>query len=219
MFSAIVTCHNSDPNPVIRMLRRQTFPPDEILVETSGECAPIEEPVDHWDHVPDEHDFGYRKRNRMALFAKGDWIGFFCHDDSYHPRYIELMSAVTEDNDIVFCDWNEVPANCSWEPTSSTLGNFITRREKFLADGGFPVTDGDAGYADARYILNSFKSSRVHVPIVLYYHNTPYAQHINPTSWGETHEYETFMKERHTYSTWKYVTDQQLNAMLEDSDA
>lgn len=219
MFSAIVTCHNSDPNPVIRMLRRQTLPPDEVLVETSGECARIEEPVNHWDHVPDENDFGYRKRNRMAQFAKGDWLGFFSHDDSYHTRYIELMCALAADNDIVYCDWTGMPANCTWEQCVSTLGNFIARREKFLADGGFPTMDDKEGYSDARYILNTSKSPRVHVPIILYYHNVPYAQHINPTVWGETHEYESFMQDRHTYSTWKHVTDQQLNAMLEDSDA
>ena len=215
MFSAIVTCHNSDPNPVIRMLRRQTLPPDEVLVETSGECARIEEPVNHWDHVPDENDYGYRKRNRMAQFAKGDWLGFFNHDDSYHPRYIELMRALASDNDIVYCDWSTIPQNCKWERDFSTVGNFIVRREKFLAKGGFPPLEGKEGWADARFIEATSEMPRIHLPAILYYHNVPYAQHIVPTYWGTPQNYNDDV----TYSKWKHITDQQLNAMLEDSDA
>lgn len=215
MFSAIVTCHNSDPNPIIRMLRRQTLPPDEILVETSGECARIEEPVNHWDHVPDEHDYGYRKRNRMAQFAKGKWLGFFNHDDSYHPRYIELMRALIGEHDIVYCDWSTIPQNCTWERAVSTVGNFIVHREKFLEVGGFPTLAEDEGHADARFIEATADVPHIHLPAILYYHNVPYAQHIKPTYWGNQQDYDDDV----TYSKWKHVTDQQLKAMMEATDA
>ena len=183
--SAIVTCHESDPNPVVRMLKAQTVPPYEILLETSGECTPLIETVDYHQHVHNENDFGYRKRNRLALRATGEWIGFFCHDDSYHPRYIEMMMERGQGREVVYCEWNDHP-DCNFEACQSTLGNFFINRDTFMAMGGFSIAE-EVGFTDA-LLIETLREMRVHLArlnVVLYYHNVPYDNNIVPTTWGE----------------------------------
>lgn len=206
-FTAIVTCHNSDPNPIVNMLLSQTRPPDDIMLECSGDCRELLHEIVHYLSVPDDKDFGYRKRNRMSSLAAGDWIGFFCHDDSYHPRYLEFMLRLAEGVDVVYSDWNDIPG-CTFRSSSSTLGNFIVRKEVFLKAGGFPIMD-DMGLSDAA-LINALVDAGVSLAknkYPMYYHNIPYSDTINPTVWGEQHRYSDWIKDRVTYAAWKYLTD------------
>lgn len=207
--TAIVTCHESDPNPVVRMLKAQTRPPDEILLETSGECEPLTEDVNFHVHAHDEKDYGYRKRNRMALRASGEWLGFFCHDESYHPRYIELMLRKAEtkpEADVVYCAWSYDPS-CTFRPAESSLGNFFIKTRVFTKAGGFEIAE-EPGMCDALLIYKlAFEMGvkSVKEPATLYYHNVPFEPTIVPTNWGQPVRVVT-----NDYKFWTTVTDMQI---------
>lgn len=198
-FSAIVTAHNSDPNPIIDCLQMQTSPPDEILVGTSGDCSPVE----NRDGVLvkeflDKSDYGYEKRNELAKSATGDMLGFFSCDDSYRRDYISLMTEVARlhRSDVVWCHWTSATNKVrhffpfEFKPANATLGNFIIRRNVFIRVGGFqPFSEApnNFGYFDAGLFekLNSEKYVTItEVPSILYFHNFPVDIRVIPTVWG-----------------------------------
>lgn len=206
-FAAIVTCYESTPMPMINCLNNQTRPPDEIYVSCCPEGSTPSHSTDpriQWCEAPPEHDFGFAARNRMAARADADYIGFFSHDDSYHPEYIErMMTAAKDGAQIVWCPWSDRP-KCEWKACDSTLGNFIIRRKKFLEFNGFelppdepPVhrlgdlncqTKGNHGFRDAWLIDRLIKANTwpvVKVPYLMYYHNAPYADTVTARNWGD----------------------------------
>jgi hypothetical protein len=209
--TAIVTCHNSTPDPILKNLEDQTRTPDEVLVECSGTCAPATRKHDYLGLVETVQEFGYEKRQRLAEKATSEWLGFFCHDDSYSLDYIKEMMGKAQGflrPDVVWCPWNDRPG-CRFWPCDSTLGNFIIKRDAFLSHGGFarppmhgilfspahPTTrficDDNHGFRDAMLIDRLIHDGEVRVaqaPELMYFHNVPYDKMVSPTVWGEVHE-------------------------------
>lgn len=205
--TAIVTCHNSTPDPILKNLEDQTRTADEVLVECSGTCSPATRKHDYLGLVETKMEFGYEKRNRLAEKATSEWLGFFCHDDSYSLDYIKEMMDKAGSflrPDVIWCLWNDRP-NCRFLPCDSTLGNFFIKREAFLAAGGFPkppmhgwlhspaqpstlfILDDNHGLRDAMLIDTLTKDAEVRVASiqeVLYFHNVPYNKMVSPTVWG-----------------------------------
>lgn len=198
-FSAIITAHNSDPNPMLDCVRGQTYQPSEIFVGLSGGCKP----VDDMNGVvvkefPDMQDYGYAKRNEFAKLATGNMIGFFSCDDSYRRDYIELMirEADKAAADVAWCHYasatyvrrNIIPFK--FIEGNATLGNFVMRRLAFNSIGGFQAhrnDPGNPGYFDAGLIAAINETPRikvVEVPFVLYFHNYPVDFRVVPTVWG-----------------------------------
>lgn len=206
-FCAIVTCHDAPADPIIECLLAQTRPPTSIYLGLSGTGII---PADLLSNpaatrtlkTRNRDDFGYYKRNTLAAQATEDYLGFFCHDDSYHLSYIERMMEVAEAKqaDIVWCRWLDIP-RCTFTPCSSTLGNFIISRALFSQLKGFPelefnapykLRDGrtlhivDHGLRDAVFIdmCKEATTNIEHVPLMLYYHNVPFSPGVPVTSWG-----------------------------------
>jgi hypothetical protein len=136
--------------------------------------------------VPTRDDFGYFKRNKLASRAITEFIGFFCQDDSYDNRYIEIMLAVAarENADVVWCPWNDIPT-CEFRGESSTLGNFIVRTRLFNELGGFPKDPRGHGWRDAA-LIEKLRSYRVaSANLLLYKHNVPFLPGTRTTRWGQ----------------------------------
>lgn len=206
--AAIVTCHNSTPDPILKNLEDQTRTADEVLVECSGVCAPATRKHDYLGAVETLNQFGYEKRNRLAEKATSEWLGFFCHDDSYDLTYIQQMMDKAQSflrPDVVWCWWNDHP-DCRFWPCDSTLGNFIIKRDMFLKHGGFPkppmhgelrspacpgvrfMLDDNHGFRDAMLIDSLIHDGECRVAAVselLYFHNVPYDKMVSPTVWGK----------------------------------
>ena len=136
----------------------------------------------------------------------GEFIGFFNHDDSYHPKYIEKMLAALKDSkaDVVWAWTHEFP-NTQFQPCHSGVGNIFIRRELFLKKGGFQMERGrkvldspaeprirfniedNPGFMDALLIENlrdDITVQKVCVPTIMHYHNIPFEGRIRPTNWG-----------------------------------
>ena len=224
--AVLCTNHKSDPVPMLNGLFRQTRLPDGVLLESSGVSREGDRLIHTCDVpcrgdyelrytvddvlVPEENDYGYQKRNRMAERAKADWLAFWCHDDSYHPRYLELMMAAAEkqpEAEVVYCNYNIWP-ECRFLQRQSTVGNFIITRSLFHTLGGFWRKQRDNwGYADAAFIdaINERGTCVAHVPFTLYYHNVPFDPSVTATVWGiPTHSTPT------DYKQWVSVTDRRL---------
>jgi glycosyltransferase involved in cell wall biosynthesis len=170
-------------------LARQTKLPGQVLVGVSEMPTSIV-PSFPFPFVltqsANENDFGYRKRNRLLSLVTEEFVGFFCHDDSYDNDYIERMleAAKSMEADAVYCSWNQIP-NCEFKGCSSTLGNFIVKASILEEIGGFPPCKNE-GLRDAE-LINAIreKASRIaRVNIMLYQHNVPYWKDIQPSVWG-----------------------------------
>jgi|ERR1051325_809646 hypothetical protein len=192
--TAIVTAHDESPTSILCNLGQQTVVPDQVLVgmskpPASWQMPPLPFPVTLVTS-PDEKDFGYRKRNRLITAATSHFVGFFCHDDSYSPEYIQTMIETAEayGADVVFCPWNDIP-NCKFAGCSSTLGNFIVRTQLLKEQGGFPAPhDGNEGMRDAALIemLKYTGAKIVSAGALMYYHNIPFLPGTKVTVWGVT---------------------------------
>ena len=112
-FTAVVTAHDDSPGPIVRNLLDQTRPPDEILLLISAHkhalrLTGFDGPVQVF-LVANKNDWGHQKRALGLDLASGDFIGWFNHDDSYEPNYIEeMLDAIErgEDADVAFCNWS-----------------------------------------------------------------------------------------------------------------
>jgi hypothetical protein len=191
--AAIVTAHKATPFGIMENLARQTVLPTQVLVGVSEFPLPWVVPSFPFKFTivdsPDERDFGYRKRNRLLGLVEADYVGFFCHDDSYDGDYIEkMLDAVDKTRaGAVYCAWSGIP-DCEFKPCESTLGNFFVKREIIEEIGGFPAYPPykNEGFRDARLIEEIRKriDSVARVNVTMYYHNKPYISGIRTSSWG-----------------------------------
>lgn len=172
-FTAIVTSHENPRGlrAILGNLRYQTRPPDEILVFYSDtpDVARLREDFSECIFIEDENrnDWGHHKRSLGVAMARGEYLGFFNDDDSYHNDYIAKMLGVS--GDVVFCDWSGI-ANCQFRPGLSTSGNFIVRTDlarKARYTGRHYEADGQ--FIDA---INSLNPRIVKVTERLYSHNS-----------------------------------------------
>lgn len=127
-FTAIVTAHQREDllRRILGVLSYQTRPPDETLVLASNIILTrLREdfPEASFFEESNREDWGHEKRARGVALARGDFLGFFNHDDLYSPSYIEKM--LCDDADVVFCNWNG--GDREFHLGSSTSGNFIVR--------------------------------------------------------------------------------------------
>lgn len=185
-FTAVVTSHENRAGLrcALEGLRAQTRAPEEILVFVSGLVPARRCGATTLFPRPDRNDWGHEKRAEGLGLATGEWVGWFNDDDSYDPRYVEVMMGRAEAGvydpgleglcepdavDVVFCDWNGPTEDCSFAYGSSTSGNFIVRTElarcvgwtsrEYAADGIFIDALVAAGARVAK------------VPMRLYRHN------------------------------------------------
>lgn len=203
--SAIVTAHMCSADGILACLAGQTVKPLEALVAISS--APSEDALTPPQHtfpvavteMANMEDFGYKKRQWLIPQAKGDYCGFFCHDDSYSPFYVQKMLELAEakDLDVVYCSWNDLP-DCTFAPCESTLGNFIVRTSLLQTLGGFPPCRRNEGLRDS-YLISLLgmhqpmdgTSSPIQPAVsigrvnhTLYFHNRPFLPSIRPSVWG-----------------------------------
>jgi len=154
-FAAIVTAHADTPFGMVRCLENQTVKPDQILVGVSDwwmdwPNAYSTELLIHREsgldvllrRYPNRNDFGYEKRNKLLELVTSDYVGFFCHDDSYDPTYLEkMLDMVGIGNQIVYCNWADFPTkllvDATFNAASTTLGSFIVDTELIKMLGGF----------------------------------------------------------------------------------
>ena len=178
--TAVVTAHDASPGPIVRNLLAQTRKPDEILVFISAHKHALR--LTGFDGlvqvflVANKNDWGHQKRALGLELASGDFIGWFNHDDSYEPTYIEeLLGAVErEDADVAFCNWShggrgmDVNHACEFRGGNSTAGNWIGRTA-LIREVGYTNRDysADAHLIDA--VRPKAKVVKVHK--TLYNHN------------------------------------------------
>ena len=177
--TAVVTCHENQPglDQILTNLAEQTVRPDEVLVYHSGIDGndrwiaagffPLFETL-RLTKCEDRRDWGHEKRSQGLAEASCEYIGFFNDDDSYHPRYVELMLRAIPGRVAVWCAWNERPDGCDFGAGSSTSGNYVANTERAQT----------AGYTDRHYEADGTFIGRlgqlggtVEVPHVLYAHN------------------------------------------------
>jgi hypothetical protein len=198
-FAAIVTGHKQMPFAIMKNLATQTVPPTDVLVGVSECPLPWVVPSFPFPFTvvpfPTAYDFGYAKRNLLPMLTKADYLGFFCQDDSYDGDYIEQMLKAVDNTRAVaaYCQWDDgltkdsVGQTCSFHTDSSTLGNFIVRRDLFEQLGGFPAGTRGEGLRDGNLIeaIRRVAESVARVNITLYHHNKPYEAGVRVTSWGK----------------------------------
>jgi hypothetical protein len=155
-FTAIVTAHGCSPAGILDNLASQTQAPTQVLCAASDLRETWEIPPEGRYPFPlemqihqNKNDFGYDKRNRLLPLATGEFVGFFAHDDSYEPEFLELMLGAAEGKDVAFCWWDEVNQVIlggqrrvceaeTFEQFYATLGGFIVRTTLLRRLGGFP---------------------------------------------------------------------------------
>jgi hypothetical protein len=198
-FAAIVTGHKQMPFAIMKNLATQTVQPRQVLVGVSECPLPWVVPSLPFPFsilsFPTVHDFGYSKRNTLAMLASTDYLGFFCQDDSYDGDYIEQMLKAVDNTRAVaaYCQWDDglvehgVGLTCSFHTDSSSLGNFIVRRDIFEQLGGFPKTPRGEGLRDGALIeaIREVADSVARVNITMYHHNKPYESGVRVTAWGK----------------------------------
>jgi hypothetical protein len=198
--TAIVTGHKQTPFAIMNNLANQTVKPKQVLVGVSEFPLPWVVPSFPFPFTvldfPTLNDFGYSKRNMLAMLATSDYLGFFCQDDSYEGDYIEQMLKAVDTTRTVaaYCQWDDsvvgdlIGRKCQFKANSSSLGNFIIQREAFERLGGFPASEpGKDGLRDG-YLIDAVRrvaESVARVNITLYHHNKPYEAGIRVTSWGK----------------------------------
>ena len=173
--TAIVTAH-ADKENLRRILRDlynwQVRTPDEIIALASDiDLSELQEefPKVRFYSEPNLGDWGHAKRAKGLDLATSDYAGWFNHDDSYHPDYLDNMMKLAESgNDVVYCGWSK-NAHPQFRLGSSTSGNYIVKIDKGRA----------AGYADRHYEADGTFINRIvekaksiaFCDRVLYYHN------------------------------------------------
>lgn len=179
-FTAVVIAHDSSPGPIVRDLLAQTRPPDEILVFISvhkhamrltGFDGPVQVIL-----VANKNDWGHQKRAMGLDIATGDFIGWFNHDDSYEPTYLQALlgAAEAEDADVAFCNWshggrgNNIRQNTEFRGGDSTSGNWIGRTS-LIREVGYVFRD----YSADAHLIDAVKPKAkiVKVEAALYHHN------------------------------------------------
>lgn len=178
--SAVVVCHNGSPSHILGNLVYQSRKADEILVFWSEPdmaewefCVGAFPQVDMWAQCEDRNDWGHEKRSMGLAAAEKDYVGFFNHDDSYSPLYVEKMMAAADAGfPIVYCGWNVYP-DCHYSAGSSTSGNFVISVE-LARQAGYEGRDysADAQFITAtRELAEANGDSPVKIPDILYYWN------------------------------------------------
>lgn len=153
--SAVVICHKGATLPILENLRRQTRHPDYVELvysDTDPLCIPAEFATRTILYPDlDRQDWGHAKAARGLAHARGDFVGFFNHDDSYSLDYVERMmsTAETVGADLVYCNWSEgaVIRRTELQLGYITRGCFLVRAElgrfvgynerRYEADGEF----------------------------------------------------------------------------------
>lgn len=192
-FTAVITAHDQEIQPIIKDLLNQTRRPDEVLVYWSGESTmsfkklfwerevvAADPPDDKLLTIqlhsqPNLNDWGHNKRDTGLRAASGDFIGFFNADDHYPKTYIETMMREAEKpgTGFVYCWWHPM-GRCTPALGSSTSGNFIVRQDLAKVAGYWKDRhyEADGTFIDAVVKAAEKRgSSVIEVPEILYYHN------------------------------------------------
>jgi hypothetical protein len=202
-FTAIVTVKGDTPFPIMTNLATQTVLPTQVLVGVSDYPLPWVVPSFPFPwtvaEFPGYPDFGYSKRNALIQLAESDYVGFFSHDDSYDGDYIEQMLKAVDNTGAhaAYCQWDdghldrkEFGRTCTFNTDSSTLGNFIVRRDLLLEIGGFPMSPRGHGLRDGELIeaIRARIGSVARINVTLYHHNKPYSAGVKVSVWGHVEE-------------------------------
>lgn len=169
--SAVIIGHQDvkQVKAMIRQLKRQSQPPDEIILcvccmDTTGIKVDIILNDRHHD------DVGQSKCDMGLRLATKQYVGFFSSDDEYLPDYIEKLASVTAE--VVFCDfWSHLIGKvieARPEPGVITRGCYLVDRQFAL----------QIGYRHRNYIgdglfimdLMNLGATAKRVPELLYYH-------------------------------------------------
>lgn len=174
-FTAIVTAH-ADKDNIVRtldhLLNVQTRPPEEIIALASD--IEVDDISDQFPSVimcvePNRNDWGHEKRATGLDMANCEYVGWFNHDDSYSPTYIEEMVGEADRGaDVVYCGWSKLQRP-TFSLNSSTSGNYIVNT----------ALAREAGYTDRHYEADGTFINRIagvaksikFLDKVLYFHN------------------------------------------------
>lgn len=150
--SAIITCFNSARfiAEAVESIRRQSMPPDEIVVIDDGSTDRTGEIVRslggiHYFHQQNQGSSA--ARNAGVAAARNDWVAFLDADDLWHPQKLERQQALAAPHlrvDAIFghaVNFQDgtppelVPENQSMQALVPGAGLF--RRDLLLGPGGF----------------------------------------------------------------------------------
>lgn len=179
-FTAVLTVHDADYLPILQTVLSQTRKPDEVLVFVSVEHHAIElrsnDSNVRFYADANKNDWGHEKRALGLRLASCDAIGWFNHDDSYEPEFVErMMNALEAGADVAFCNWshngpqNNIRADTEFRGGDSTSGNWVARTELVRSVGyNFRDYSADSHLIDA---VAATKPSIAKVASPLYHHN------------------------------------------------
>lgn len=153
--SVIIPTHER-PELLSRALasvRRQTRPPDEVLVVSDGDACPPTAPGCRIVALG-ANTGGATARNVGARQARSEWLAFLDDDDEWNPRYLENALHHHAEAELVLTGFDKVRSDgevvpekippshleaSEWMVRNQGLrgSNLLVRRELFAHSGGF----------------------------------------------------------------------------------
>jgi glycosyltransferase involved in cell wall biosynthesis len=220
LVSIPILCHNYGRflADAIESALAQTYGHVEVTVWDDGSTDATAEIAARY--VPDvsvvsQENAGIaRTCNRAVEAARGEWFAFLSADDRFEPTYIEeLLAAIVRSRGAAFayCDAqlfgaaSGVQRALPFDPFVLVRANFVngcalTRRDDFLALGGYdPALDGH-GYEDWDFWLRMLASGRrgTHVPKPLLHWRRHENGSRNPTRPEDAGRAAALVRARHS---------------------
>jgi hypothetical protein len=170
--SAVVCSHSDHKNllEAIVGLQNQTVLPKEMIILCSGyESMPFPGALMEENY----NDWGHEKRAKGLSIANSEFLFFVNSDDYYEKTFIEKMLQVSNEADLVYCNFTSHlfgGSSVDSHPAvgAITSGSFIVRTD-FARRVGY----NHRGYdADGRFIVDIMNAGAraVKMPLVLYHH-------------------------------------------------
>ncbi len=108
-YTAIITAYNAGKfiHNAIQSVLGQTVQPLEILVVDDGSSDNTEDAIRKFpvEYIYRPNGGPAAARNTGVKHARGEWIAFLDHDDTWYPEKSEKqLSLATDDTDAIFCE-------------------------------------------------------------------------------------------------------------------
>ena len=219
LISIPILCHNYGRflAEAIESALAQTHPNVEVTVWDDGSTDSTRDVAARYapdvDLVSQENAGVVRTANRAVEAARGEWFAFLSADDRFEPTYLEeLLGAIERSRGASFAYSDArlfgaasgVHEAMLFDPLVLVRGNFVngcalTRREDFLALGGYDEELEEHGYEDWDFWLRMTASGRrgTHVPKPLLHWRRHENGSRNPTREEDMRRVAELIRGRH----------------------